>query len=46
MIEGPPPILNYLCQLNHIHNIPVGNDHTYDVASSVPDDIRLFFTCK
>lgn len=46
MIEGPAPILNYLCQLNHIHNIPVGNDHTYDVASSVPDHIRLFFTCK
>ncbi len=44
MIEGPTPILNYLCQLYQLHEIPVGNDKTYKEVSKVPAEIRRFFT--
>ncbi|XP_058459192.1 structural maintenance of chromosomes protein 5 [Malaya genurostris] len=44
MIEGPFPILNFLCKLYSLHNVPVGTDETSRMTSSIPDDIRLFFT--
>ncbi|XP_055627453.1 structural maintenance of chromosomes protein 5 isoform X2 [Toxorhynchites rutilus septentrionalis] len=44
MVEGPFPILNFLCKLYNIHNVPVGQHETSKFASQVPDDIRIFFT--
>lgn len=44
MVEGPYPILNFLCKLYNIHNVPVGQPETSKFASQVPDDIRIFFT--
>jgi chromosome segregation ATPase len=44
MIEGPAPILNYLCQLYRIHEIPVGNDRTYQNATKISEGLRKFFS--
>ena len=44
MIEGPAPILNMLCSLYGIHNIAVGDDRTFQVAGTVPDCIRKFYS--
>lgn len=46
MIDGPAPILNYLCRLYNIHNIAVGDDRTYEMASQIPAEIRLFFSSE
>lgn len=46
LIEGPPIILNQLCRLYNLHNIPVGNDYTYENSDKVPTDFRLFFTTR
>ncbi|KAI8423510.1 hypothetical protein MSG28_012621 [Choristoneura fumiferana] len=43
-ISAPDPIIRYLCKNYNIHNIPIGNNHTYKNSSKVPDNIRLFFT--
>jgi structural maintenance of chromosomes protein 5 len=46
MIEGPAPVLNYLCKLFRIHNIIVG-DHRLDKhASKLPNDIHVFFSAN
>lgn len=44
MIEGPAPIINYLCKLYRIHNIVVGDDQTFTNASKIPNEFRLFFS--
>ncbi|XP_055591280.1 structural maintenance of chromosomes protein 5, partial [Uranotaenia lowii] len=44
MVEGPYPVLNFLCKLYNLHNVPVGVNETSKYASQVPDEIRLFFT--
>lgn len=44
MVEGPVPILNFLCKLYNLHNVPVGGSETSKFASQIPDEIRLFFT--
>ena len=44
MVEGPFPILNYLCRLYRIHTVPVGDENVQQYTSQVPDEIRLFFT--
>ncbi|XP_053684572.1 structural maintenance of chromosomes protein 5 [Sabethes cyaneus] len=44
MVEGPYPILNFLCKLYNLHNVPVGADETSKFVSQIPDEIRLFFT--
>jgi hypothetical protein len=46
MIEGPAPILNFLCQLNNMHNVPIGNDEVYKNAGQVPSEIRLFYSSE
>lgn len=46
LIDGPLPILNYLCSTCRIHRVPVGTDHTLSVAESVPQEYSLFFTRK
>lgn len=45
-IEGPPAILNQLCRLYNLHNIPIGNDYTYENSDKVPHDFRLYFTTR
>lgn len=44
MIEGPAPVINYLCKLYHIHKIAVGDDTTFVNASKVPNEFRVFFS--
>ncbi|XP_055533041.1 structural maintenance of chromosomes protein 5 [Wyeomyia smithii] len=44
MVEGPYPILNFLCELYYLHKVPVGVDETSKYVSHIPDEIRLFFT--
>ena len=46
MIEGPIPILNFLCRLYGIHNIAVGDDTTYETADQIPSQISKFFSSK
>lgn len=46
MIEGPIPILNFLCRLYGIHNIAVGDDTTYEIADQVPSQISKFFSSR
>jgi structural maintenance of chromosomes protein 5 len=46
VVEGPVAILNILCQLFGIHNIPFGNDEVYKRASQVPNEIRSFYSSK
>ncbi|XP_045540053.1 structural maintenance of chromosomes protein 5 [Papilio machaon] len=43
-INGPEPIINYLCRQYGIHRIPIGNDHTYKNSAKVPSNITHFFT--
>jgi structural maintenance of chromosomes protein 5 len=44
MIEGPAPVLNYLCKLFRIHAIVVGDHKLDNHASKLPEDIRVFFS--
>jgi structural maintenance of chromosomes protein 5 len=46
VVEGPVPILNILCQLFGIHNIPFGNDEVYNKASHVPNELRSFYSSE
>lgn len=47
MVEAPVPILNALCRLNHIHQIPVGSDATYNTDDdNIPDYISTYFSSK
>uniref|UniRef100_A0A182SRW3 Structural maintenance of chromosomes protein 5 n=1 Tax=Anopheles maculatus TaxID=74869 RepID=A0A182SRW3_9DIPT len=44
MVEAPFPILNGLCKLYGLHNIPVGGADSAKYVSSLPDEISVFFT--
>uniref|UniRef100_A0A182LZF6 Structural maintenance of chromosomes protein 5 n=1 Tax=Anopheles culicifacies TaxID=139723 RepID=A0A182LZF6_9DIPT len=44
MLEAPFPILNGLCKLYGLHNIPVGGPDSAEHMSSLPDEIVVFFT--
>lgn len=44
MIEGPAPVLNYLCKLYGLHNIVIGDDRLENFASQLPADIKVFFS--
>lgn len=46
LVDGPLPILNYLCSTYRLHTVPIGNDHTLSVAEKVPPEYSLFFTRK
>ncbi|XP_060807811.1 structural maintenance of chromosomes protein 5 [Amyelois transitella] len=43
-ITCPNAILRYLCNQYSIHRIPIGNQHTYNNSSKVPNNITLYFT--
>lgn len=42
-VIAPEAIINYLCKYYQIHQIPLGNDHTYRNNAKV-NGIRCFFT--
>lgn len=44
VLDAPFPILNFLCSQYGIHRIPIGNDRTFEVASTVPNNVSLFFS--
>ncbi|XP_053681071.1 structural maintenance of chromosomes protein 5 [Anopheles nili] len=44
MVEGPFPVLNGLCKLYGLHNIPVGKPESAKYVTSLPDEIGVFFT--
>lgn len=44
LITGPEPILKYLCRMYFIHNIPIGDESTYDKAEQLPPQLKLFFS--
>ncbi|XP_070501492.1 structural maintenance of chromosomes protein 5 [Chironomus tepperi] len=44
VIDGPIPVLNYLCSLYRIHNTAIGNDKTSQCASQIPDNVNVFFS--
>uniref|UniRef100_A0A182QYD2 Structural maintenance of chromosomes protein 5 n=1 Tax=Anopheles farauti TaxID=69004 RepID=A0A182QYD2_9DIPT len=44
MVEGPFPVLNGLCKLYGLHNIPVGGAESAKYVTSLPDEIAVFFT--
>ncbi|XP_059607727.1 structural maintenance of chromosomes protein 5 [Phlebotomus argentipes] len=46
MVEGPCPILNFLCQVYNLHNIPVGDDSTDEKLDEVTEwgRVQLLFT--
>lgn len=44
MIEGPAPIINYLCKLYRIHEVAVGDDSIFQNASKLPNNLRVFFS--
>lgn len=46
MIEGPAPILNYLCKAYNIHKIMIGNETVDNYADNLPNHIRHFFGGK
>ncbi|XP_058119563.1 structural maintenance of chromosomes protein 5 [Anopheles ziemanni] len=43
-LEGPFPLLNGLCKLYGLHNIPIGGPESAKYITSLPDDIGIFFT--
>ncbi|XP_061384742.1 structural maintenance of chromosomes protein 5 [Danaus plexippus] len=45
-ISAPAAILRYLCSVYRVHDIPIGNNHTFDNVERVPDKIRFYFTEK
>uniref|UniRef100_A0A1B0CS84 Structural maintenance of chromosomes protein 5 n=1 Tax=Lutzomyia longipalpis TaxID=7200 RepID=A0A1B0CS84_LUTLO len=46
MVEGPFPILNYLCKIYQLQNIPVGNENTSKNLDEVTSSglVNFFFT--
>lgn len=44
MIEGPAPVLNFLCKLYGLQNILIGDDRLENFASQLPNDIKIFFS--
>lgn len=43
-LEGPFPILNYLCEAYKIQNVLVGSDDLEMNTNELPDSLKLFFT--
>lgn len=43
-IDGPPAIINYLCEVSRIHTIFIGPDHLVEDAENLPDCIHLLLT--
>lgn len=43
---GPVPILNYICQIYNVHNIPVGTNRSSDMIDEIiaAGQLQLFFT--
>lgn len=46
MFHAPAPIVNYLCRISGIHQVGVGDDRTFQNASSVPNEFKVFFSTE
>lgn len=46
LIDGPEPILSFLCKTYQVQNIPVGTSKTDSIADEVPSAIQLFYSGK
>ncbi|KAG5678908.1 hypothetical protein PVAND_008532 [Polypedilum vanderplanki] len=44
VIEGPAPVLNFLCALYNIQNVPIGDERANEYASRLPNHIQVFFS--
>lgn len=45
-IGGPAPVLNFLCKIYHIHQVPICNESVESKVDSLPNEIRVFYTRK
>ena len=52
VIQGPDPILRYLCQTIKVHTLPIGNETAMSSIEKIKDDKRIrrffvknFFVC-
>ncbi|XP_026479163.1 structural maintenance of chromosomes protein 5-like [Ctenocephalides felis] len=43
LIDGPEPVLSFLCKTYQVHNIPIGTAQTDKIADEVPSSIQLFY---
>lgn len=43
-IGGPAPVLNFLCKIYRIHEVPICDESTGTKISELPREIRVFFT--
>lgn len=43
-IDGPAPVINYLCQIYKVHNTVIGADEMENNVAHLPDWLNLFFT--
>lgn len=43
-IDGPYPILNYLCRIYNVHNIVIGDENLEFNSDNLPSWMRVFFT--
>lgn len=44
LIDGPEPVLSFLCKTYQVHNIPIGTAQTDKIADEVPSSIQLFYS--
>lgn len=43
-LDGPAPILNYLCRVYNIQNVVIGNQSLNLHYEKLPDGVQLIFT--
>lgn len=46
LFTAPAPIMNYLCKIYNLHNIPVGDHSTDECCDQIPNEIKQFFSDK
>uniref|UniRef100_A0A146MAL0 Structural maintenance of chromosomes protein 5 n=3 Tax=Lygus hesperus TaxID=30085 RepID=A0A146MAL0_LYGHE len=46
LVEGPDPVLHYLCKQYNLHNIPVGTAQVDAAMDSIPNDLRTYFSSE
>lgn len=46
LIEGPAPLLNALCQSYQLHQVPVGDDRTFEMSDKLPAYIRRYYSSE
>ncbi len=44
LFVGPEPVVRYLCKMNGVHNIPVGDKTTYENFGIIRDQYGSLFS--